>query len=93
MPKIRKLHPKQVKFKAALELVNGEKTLAQVSSEYGVHQSILKKWKKTLQEEGPCLFEDQRKKKKASDDGAADLQRKIGQLVMENDFLKKVLGQ
>ena len=92
MPTIRKSHGKQLKFKAALALLNGEKTLAEVSSEYGVHQSILKRWKKTLQEEGPCLFEDQRKKK-SSQDGAGDLQRKIGQLVMENDFLKKALGQ
>ena len=43
-------------------------------------------------EEGPELFEDQRQKKGVVDT-SADLERKIGQLTMEVDFLKKVLGQ
>ncbi len=92
MTKVRKSHSKQTKFNAAVDLLKGEKTLQQISQEYGVHQSILKRWKKMLMEEGPTLFEDQRKKR-PSEDQTADLQGKIGQLTMEIDFLKKVLGQ
>lgn len=91
MTKIRKIHSKQTKFKAALDMYKGDKTITQLSQDFAVHQSILHKWKKILLEEGPNLFEDQRKKK-AEVDPTADLQRKIGQLIMENDFLKKPWG-
>jgi hypothetical protein len=43
-------------------------------------------------EEGAELFEDHRTKKSSSD-STEPLERKIGQLTMEIDFLKKVLGQ
>lgn len=92
MTKIRKSHSKQVKFKAVVALLKGEKTISELSQEYGVHQSVLQRWKKTFLEEGPQVFEDQRKKR-PEDDQTNDLQRKIGQLTMEIDFLKKVLGQ
>jgi transposase-like protein len=89
---LKKKHSKQVKFKAALDLYKSDKTASQVSQEYGVHQNVLQRWKKQLIEEGPEIFEDQRQKKSASDP-TAQLERKIGQLTMELDFLKKVLGQ
>lgn len=89
---LKKKHSKQVKFKAALELYKSDKTVSQVSQEYGVHQNVLQRWKKQLIEEGPEIFEDQRQKKSTSDP-TAQLERKIGQLTMELDFLKKVLGQ
>ena len=89
---LKKKHSKQVKFKAALELYKSDKTASQVSQEYGIHQNVLQRWKKQLIEEGPEIFEDQRQKKNPSD-STAQLERKIGQLTMELDFLKKVLGQ
>jgi len=92
MSKIRKQHSKQTKFKAAMEVIKSEKTLAEISKVYGVHQSVLHKWKKQLLEEGAELFEDRRQKSQAPDNTCA-LERKIGQLTMELDFLKKALGQ
>ena len=89
---IKKKHSKQVKFKAAIELYKSDKTASQISQEYGIHQNVLQRWKKKLLEAGPDLFEDQRQKK-ALNDPSVDLERKIGQLTMEIDFLKKVLGQ
>ena len=89
---IKKKHSKQVKFKAAIELYKSDKTASQISQEYGIHQNVLQRWKKKLLEVGPDLFEDQRQKKSLNDP-SVDLERKIGQLTMEIDFLKKVLGQ
>jgi transposase-like protein len=89
---IKKKHSKQVKFKAAIELYKSDKTASQISQEYGIHQNVLQRWKKKLLEAGPDLFEDQRQKKSLNDP-SVDLERKIGQLTMEIDFLKKVLGQ
>lgn len=93
MKKIRKQHSKHLKFKASIELVKSEKTLAQLCQEYGIHQSVLQKWKKTLMDEGAEIFEDHRKKKNTPPDNTLELERKIGQLTMEVDFLKKALGQ
>jgi transposase len=92
MTKIRKQHNKQIKFRAALELYKNEKTIAEISQEYGVHQSVLHRWKKMLLEKGAEIFED-RRQRQADGDNTVDLERKIGQLTMEIDFLKKVLGQ
>lgn len=43
-------------------------------------------------DEGPQIFEDQRQRQ-VTIDPTSDLERKIGQLTMEVDFLKKALGQ
>ena len=95
MSKIRTKHSKEVKFKAAMALAKGEKTLIELCEEYAVHQSVLHRWKKTLLEDGPNLYEDQRSKKKDKEkiDSSANFERKIGQMAMELDFLKKALGQ
>jgi transposase len=93
MSQIRRTHSKHIKFKAALALYKSDKTMAEISKEFGVHQSVLARWKKTLLEEGPELFSDQREKKEAPDPNIGDLERKVGQLTMELDFLKKALGQ
>lgn len=92
MTKIRKQHSNQIKFKAALAMCKSEKTMHQLTQEYGVCQSVLQRWKKTLIDEGAAIFEDKRQKKLKLDP-TNDLERKIGQLTMEVDFLKKVLGQ
>jgi transposase len=89
---IRKTHSKETKFKAALALYKSDKTIAEISQEYGVCQSVLHRWKKTLLETGSELFDD-RRGKKVTNDHSPVLERKIGQLTMEIDFLKKVLGQ
>jgi len=94
MTKIRQKHNKQIKFKAALALLKSEKTVAQISLEFGVHQSVLHRWKKILLETGPELFDEAKDRKIVNqNDNSAELERKIGQLTMEVDFLKKVLGQ
>ncbi len=92
MTKIRRTHSKQTKFKAVLEMLKNEKTLSTIADEYAVNISVLNRWKKTFLEEGASIFEDGRKKSQM-DESTPKLQRKIGELVMENDFLKKVLGQ
>jgi transposase len=92
MSKIRKKHSKQIKFKAAMELIKSDKTVSQVCQEYGVHQSVLHRWKKQLLEVGADIFEDQRQKP-TEPDKKEEFERKIGQLTMEIDFLKKALGQ
>ena len=78
------------KAKVALEAIKGEKTIAQIASEYGVHANQIGQWKKRLLEELPGLFSDRRKREEK--EGAAEtdeLYRQIGQLKVELDWLKK----
>ncbi len=93
MTKIRKQHNKQLKFQASISLLKEDKTITQISQEYGIHQSVLHKWKAKLMEHGPDIFDEKICKKSDENRRIYDLERKIGQLTMELDFLKKALGQ
>ena len=90
MGRIRKSYSAAFKAKVALEAVKKEKTIAQLSSEYGVHSNQITKWRKKLLEELPSVFSDQRKKKeKDSEELQSELYKQIGQLKVEVDWLKK----
>jgi transposase len=45
MTKIRKKYGKEFKLKVVSEILGGVKTLAQLSSEHGVHATQIKEWK------------------------------------------------
>ena len=90
MANMRKGHDAAFKARVALEALKGEKTIAQISSEYGVHANQIRQWRQRLLDELPQLFSDRRKK---ADEGSEELQselyRQIGQLKVELDWLKK----
>jgi len=87
---MRKSHDAAFKARVALEALKGEKTMAQISSEYGVHANQIRQWRQKLLDELPELFSDRRKKKeKDHEDNTSELYRQIGQLKVELDWLKK----
>ncbi len=87
---MKKNHDAAFKAKVALEAVKGEKTMAQLASEYGVHPNQIGQWKKRLLKELPSLFSDRRKREEKETRAEADeLYRQIGQLKVELDWLKK----
>jgi putative transposase len=45
---VRKRHDAPLKARVALEAVRGEKTIAQLSSEYKVHSNQIRQWKRKL---------------------------------------------
>ena len=45
---MRKSHDAAFKARVALEAIRGEKTMAQISSEYGVHTNQLRQWRQKL---------------------------------------------
>jgi transposase len=90
MRSMRRKHDAAFKAKVALESVKGEKTIAQLSSEYGVHPNQIGQWRKRLLKELPDIFSGRRKKSEQDKDGLeAELYRQIGQLKVELDWLKK----
>jgi transposase-like protein len=79
------------KKKVAIEAIKEDRTLGELASEYGVHPIQLSRWKKELIEGSEGIFQDKRKRKSEEWDREA-LERKIGQLTIELDYLKKKLG-
>ena len=78
---IRRGHDGAFKAKVALDSIKGEKTLAQLSSEFEVHANQIGQWRKQPLKELPNLFSDRRKKQdKEQEDLISELYRQIGQL-------------
>ncbi len=89
----RKKYSKEFKARAALDAIKGQKTMSELSSEYGVHGNQISRWKKRLLDEAPDVFA--RGKGKESREREIELDRlykKVGQLQVEADWLKKKTG-
>ena len=69
--------------------LSGEKTLAELSAEFGVHPTMISKWKQELVKRAGELFARGSKASAVEDAQKVidDLHRKIGQLQVERDFL------
>ena len=90
MAPTRKKHSIQTKVKVALEAIKGEKTASEITSTYGIHISQVNNWKKQALASIPDAFSGKRKKQDADQQELIDeLYKQIGQLKVENDFLKK----
>lgn len=90
MHSMRRGHDAAFKAKVALEAVKGEKTIAQLSSEFGIHGNQIRQWRKQLLEELPRLFLDHRRREeKDREELLSELYQQIGQLKVELEWLKK----
>lgn len=86
----RKRYSAQFKAKVALEAHRGEKTVAELASQYQLHPTVVNNWKRRLLEGVSGLFEKGSAASKADATAQAqidELYRQIGQLKVERDFL------
>ena len=91
MGKIRRSHSSAFKAKVAFEAMKKEKTIAQLSSQYGVHPNLINQWKRRVMQELPEIFSKKRSKQKQdTEELVSELYRQIGQLKVEVDWLKKI---
>jgi putative transposase len=91
---VRKQYSPEFKSKIVLEILKEEKTLSQLSSEYGVHTTQLKNWKKEALENLPQLFDKRNIEamKKDYEKQIQDLYAEIGRLTTQLSWLKKNLA-
>jgi putative transposase len=89
----RKSFSVELKTKVALEAIRGQRTVAEIAGEYGIHPQQITQWKKHVLEGIPDLLSDKRRKSKGSEeDLVPQLYQQIGQLKVELDWLKKKSG-
>ena len=90
----RKIYDKNFKAKVALEAIREEKTLRELSEQYGVNPNVISRWKKEVLEQLPEIFSRKREKdKKELKQREEELYKEIGKLKVENEFLKKKYNQ
>ena len=90
----RKRYSADFKAKVALEALRGEQTVAQLAAKHGVHQTMINAWKKQAVEGMATVFSGKAEAADAAREGEIDqLHAKIGQLVVERDFLRRASGR
>lgn len=86
----RKFSP-ALKAKICIEAIREEKTIAELAAEYEIHVQIIRNWKKEFLERASEIFLNG-KQKNAAENREPGLYQQIGQMKVENDWLKKKLG-
>ena len=86
---MRRRHSSTLKAQVALEAIQGEVTVAEVATKYQVHPSQVQAWKAEVLGNLPLLFGKGDGNQEDAEPKIAALERKVGQLALENDFLKK----
>jgi transposase len=84
----RKFSP-EFKAKVALEAIKNQFTLAELSKKFDVSPVVISKWKGEFLDNMSAVFEKEHSKKKEEGPGLEQLYAQIGELKVENDFLKK----
>jgi transposase len=89
----RNRYSAEFKAKVALEAIRGELTLSQLGAKHGVHQTMINAWKKQAIDNLCTVFEGKPELGKTREADVEKLHAKIGQLVVERDFLAKAFGR
>ena len=90
MRKQRQNYSAEFKAKVAIEALKEQKTIAELAQLYQVHPNQISMWKKEFLENASQVF-DKSKRRPKEDEKLAKAFETIGQLKIENDWLKKKL--
>ncbi len=94
MPRKRRSYPAELKAKIALEALREEATMAELAARYDVHPNLIANWKKRARQKVLAGFSGKQERDEVSREAEIkELRAKIGELVIERDFLSKAFGR
>jgi len=92
----KKKYSNQQKAQIVMEMIKGDKTVSQISADYGIHTSQLYKWREQVLTGMPELFDDRNKSEQAIkaryENQVDELYAEIGKLTTQLSWLKKKSG-
>ncbi len=89
---VRRKYDAAFKARVALEAIKNDITIAELSNKYSIGPTQIKAWKTELLAQSETIFLKGCKKSGPDNrDQMTVMEQKIGQLTLENDFLKKKL--
>ncbi len=90
----RKQYSAELKTRVALAAIRGDGTIAELAQKYSVHPNMIAKWKREAVDGMKESFSRKGKKKGLGPDiEIKTLQAKIGELVVERDFLARAFDR
>ena len=89
----RRNHSPAFKAKVALAAMKNDRTIAQLAEQFDVHPNQITAWKDQLLASAADVFERGGNAKSSAEIDIKSLHAKIGELVLENDFLERALGK
>ena len=94
MPRKRRIYPAELKAKVALEALREEATMAELAARYDVHPNLIANWKKKARQKVLAGFSGKQERDEVTREAEIkELRAKIGELVIERDFLSKAFGR
>ena len=92
--KTRRRYTAEFKAKVALEAIQGHRTVAELAAKHGLHPNLIMQWKRQAVERLSKVFDDRTPELQAGREAEVTrLHAKIGQLVVERDFLAKAFDR
>jgi transposase len=88
--KMRRTFTKEFKRQVVEEILSGTTTTAAICRQYSIAYPVVARWKKDY---AMGRLDNEPTTEAGYQEKIAKLERKVGQLTMENDFLKKVSQQ
>jgi transposase-like protein len=86
----------EFKTKIVLEILREEKLLGELAAEHGLSPNQIRNWKNEFLKNATKVFSESKQEKdlnakaRAMDEDLNELMAKVGQLTIENDWLKKI---
>lgn len=84
----------EFKARVALEAIRGEQTVSELAAKHGIHPNLITNWKRQAMAGMASVFDGKAgEREQVRDVELKELHAKIGQLLVERDFLAKASGR